>query len=648
MADQMALLRYTEKTNAIAWAEANGIPPRQQTAGGVRELMAVWDGKPVYYTTANANAAISTGASLIRQTAPYSVDGSAVRIGVWDGGSVRATHQEFGGRVTVQDGAAALSHSTHVGGTIAASGVVAAAKGMAPAVALDSYEWTDDTAELIAAAASGPGQPGAVYLSNHSYTYNIPDSGSYYLYGCYTAWVRDMDIAAHGAQYCLPFAAAGNDRSIATYAGGYDTVSLFGVAKNSLTVGAVDDAVSGGTRSLNDASMLSFSSWGPTDDGRIKPDIVANGSYLYSCDSENDTDYTFMSGTSMATPNACGSAALLVGYYNARTAGGALLASTLKGLIIYTADDLGTPGPDYAYGWGLMNTAEAAAVLRDFTGGNTNRIVESQLSSTGIMSRNFTRTSSGATPLRITLCWTDQPGLSDGTADNDTTPDLVNDLNLQVTGPSGTVYYPYKLDRSNPSSAATTNSANSVDNVEQVYIAAPIAGDYTVTVSCIQLYTYERVQRGPRVTENLASGGTQNYSLIVSGIASDTDGDSLPDDWEQLYFADTTAADPANDPDLDGLNNLDEYIAGTDPTNPDSLFGAATFTPPAGNSTQTVITWESVTNRIYNVRWSDSLTAPVFTNNTSIDLPYPANSYTDTVERTGSQHFYRLDVRMAP
>lgn len=648
LTQEMRLQRDADRTNALAWAETHGIPLREERDGHVRELMAVWNGQPIYYTTANANAAISTGASLIRQTTPYSVDGSGVTVGVWDSGSIRATHQEFGGRVSVQDGAAVQAHSTHVGGTIAAAGVVSSAKGMAPAVSVDSYNWTDDTAEFTAAAASGPGQPEAVYVSNHSYSYDIPDSNSYYLYGCYTSWIRDMDIATHGAQYCLPFAAAGNDRATATYANGYDTVNLFGVAKNTITVGAVYDAVSGGVRSLSEADMLSFSSWGPTDDGRIKPDIVANGFSLYSTTSSSDTSYGTLSGTSMASPNACGSAALLVDYYNNRTSGGAMLASTLKGLIIHTADDLGTPGPDYSYGWGLMNTLEAAAVLRDFTGGNTNRIVESQLSSTGIMSRSFNRTSSGGSPLRITLCWTDQPGLSDGTADNDRSPDLVNDLNLVVTGPHGTAYYPYKLDFSSPEAAATTNSANSVDNVEQIYIEQPAAGDYTVTVSCNQLFTYETTRRGPRVTETLTPGGTQNYSLIVSGIASDTDGDSLPDEWEQLYFGNSTGAEPTDDFDLDGLDNLNEYIAGTDPTDPDSRFGAISVTPPASNSTQTVIAWESVTNRIYNVSWSDSLTTPVFTNNTSIDLPYPAGSYTDSVERVSSQNFYRLDVRMAP
>lgn len=77
--------------------------------------------------TENVNAAISTAADLVRNTAPYNVNGGNWIAGVWDGGSARATHQEFGGRVTVMDGAASHYHSTHVAGTIGAAGVVAAA-----------------------------------------------------------------------------------------------------------------------------------------------------------------------------------------------------------------------------------------------------------------------------------------------------------------------------------------------------------------------------------------------------------------------------------------------------------------------------------------------------------------------------------------
>lgn len=96
---------------------------------------------------------------------------------MWDGGSVLSTHQEFNegasSRVNVRDGAASNYHATHVGCTIAAAGVVARAKGMAPAAIIESYQWTSDTSEMTAAAATGVGQfDSKVYLSNHSYGYS--------------------------------------------------------------------------------------------------------------------------------------------------------------------------------------------------------------------------------------------------------------------------------------------------------------------------------------------------------------------------------------------------------------------------------------------------------------------------------------------
>ena len=85
------------------------------------------------------NAAISTGANLLR-TATYELSGAGVTIGLWDGGSARATHQEFGDRVVVMDGSATFDHATHVGGTLLAAGVVAAAHGMAAAATINSYD----------------------------------------------------------------------------------------------------------------------------------------------------------------------------------------------------------------------------------------------------------------------------------------------------------------------------------------------------------------------------------------------------------------------------------------------------------------------------------------------------------------------------
>ena len=136
-------------------------------------------------------------------------------------------------------------------------------------------------------------------------------------------------------------------------------------SQNPSSLGSVSDAVpdpqqSGGPRTVAAARVSPFSSWGPTDDGRIKPDLAANGEDVFSSLSGSTDAYGSFSGTSMSGPNACGSASLLIELHGRLRPGQAMRASTLKGLLIQTADDIGVPGPDYQNGWGLLNVKKAA------------------------------------------------------------------------------------------------------------------------------------------------------------------------------------------------------------------------------------------------------------------------------------------------
>ncbi|MBN2684820.1 MAG: S8 family serine peptidase [Pontiellaceae bacterium] len=635
LAEQIRERRYSEKTNAVAWAQSRGIPVREVRDGRVRELMEVRDGKPIYYTTYNKNAAISTAADLVRDDAAFGVDGSGVIVGVWDGGAVLTNHVELVGRVTAVDDVNAENHATHVAGTIGASGVNANAKGMAPAVSIRSYEWNNDVVELTLAGADGPGQSDSIYLSNHSYGYEIADSSDYFLFGLYSDHVRDMDQALHAMEYCLPFIASGNERINSP--DGYDTVSMFGVAKNTITVGSVNDAVSSGIRSLSRATISSFSSFGPADDGRIKPDIVANGYAVYSSGSAGQTYYYSANGTSMASPNACGSVALLVEFYRNRTNGGAMRASTLKGLIIHTADDLGRPGPDYQYGWGLMNTLEAAALIRDVTEAHPERMIDAELIDSVTTSQSYTVSSSGMAPLRVTLCWNDEPGLSDGVSDNERNPDLVNDLDLKIIGPDGQTNYPYSLSYAAPTANAVTTGENSLDNVEQVLIDLPAPGDYTIVVDCDEALRYYSERR---FSASLKKGGTQRYSLLISGGTGDVDGDSLPDDWELAFFGGETNAVASADADGDGVDNLSEYIAGTDPTDSADRFSVSEGSP--ATDAGFALSWEPLPGRSYQVDWTTNLALPFVP--IADGLTYPVGTYTDSVHRAGTEHFYRIGV----
>jgi hypothetical protein len=541
------LAQQSRQKKAAAWqiAKSHGRAPKWQANDTIFELMAIEGDRVYVYKTCNVNSAISIGVNLIRDVEPYDVNGAGIVVGLWDGGAVRTTHQEFDGRVLVLDSTAASNHTTHVAGTIGAAGIIANAKGMAPRVLIDSYDWNDDLSEMTGRAMSYAGEPGTIQVSNHSYSTvcgwdNSTSQPAWYgtwgyresdYFGAYDSETAQWDGLCCNAPYYLPFKAAGNDRDNAAPAdgeqfeyykfpvwrqkaydsatdpyadgwdnGGFDTIIPVGTAKNIVTVGAVNDAVSGGVRSPSNGTMTSFSSWGPTDDGRIKPDVVTNGVNVYSSTASGNNSYASYTGTSMAAPAAAGAAILLTDYYE-RLFTSSLRASTIKALIIHGADDLGNAGPDYKFGWGLIN-AEAAADLigLHYSFSQAHVITEDVLTtSSGI--RTYTFEWDGTRAIRATLCWTDPAGRALTGLDN-SSPRLVNDLDLRIVGPDGsTTYYPFVLNRILPDQAATRGD-NVLDNVEQVLIETPTqAGTYTVCIS----------------HKGTLTNNQQYYSLVISG-----------------------------------------------------------------------------------------------------------------------------------
>ncbi len=570
----IARLREVEdirRTRAHEQADALGIPRRRVLPDGtIEEIVGLdEDGAFLIYTTHNVNAAISTGADAL-QIAPYSLDGTDVTVGVWDGGAVRNTHQEFqtssGSRVTIMDGSDLSDHGTHVGGTIGAAGISPSRRGMATNVWIDSYDWNNDTSDMASRGATGPGQETQIHISNHSYGFvtGWRRNGSVWewtgqgtdqnavarQFGQYTAQAENWDGIAYNAPYYLIFKSAGNDNNNNPSVGsqvvidgdtvtydpaihppgdglyrnptgnvedGYANISHAGNAKNVMTVGAANAAVSAGERDPAQSTLANFSSRGPSDDGRIKPDIVANGVGLSSTGASSDTHYYGSSGTSMSSPNAAGSAALLVQLYGDLFPGSAMRASTLKGLLIHTATDLGAfglgnPGPDYHYGWGLINVQKAADLILDHhTDPSKQRIREHALS-TSVPSRSYTFTWDGLSPIRATLSWTDPPGQATTALEN-RTPRLVNDLDLKLIAPDGTEYLPFVMpfvgDWSVEAMAEpATTGTNHVDNVEQVLIEDPLQeGTWEVKIT----------------HKGSLTNGEQVYSLLLSGMAGDPD-----------------------------------------------------------------------------------------------------------------------------
>ena len=510
---EMRLIEESQRNAVVARANELGIPLRKDGPGHkVSILYDILGEVPLYRTTMNANAAISTGANLLAP-APYSLNGTGVKVGIWDGGSVRSTHQELNGRVTKKNSSTANDdHATHVAGTIGATGVQPAAKGMAPLATIDSYDWDADYAEMTAAGTVSSSDTVGIPLSNHSYGYGFglnpaPEDYNPYL-GTYETEAAAVDAVAVSLPYYMPFWAAGNEQTDYPTFGGYETITFAGLAKNIMTIGAADDAVTSGLRDPAKALIADFSSLGPCDDGRIKPDVVANGIDLYSSVATSNSAYDgTYSGTSMATPNALGSAALLEQLYAREFSGQRLRASTLKALLIHTATDVGNPGPDYTYGWGLLNVKAASDVILAHKASlAAPKLIEGTITAAA-STKTHTFIWDGVSPIRATVCWTDPAGTVQTTGDS-RIANLKNNVDSKITAPNGTTTYspyvmPFVGTWTQPSMALNaTTGKNNVDNVEQVYLAAPSqAGTYTITVSL----------------DGALTGSSQVYSLIITG-----------------------------------------------------------------------------------------------------------------------------------
>ncbi len=522
---RMSEMQEARYEAAVAKAERLGVPLRIERPNQKIAILYDFRGDtPLYRSTMNANAAISTGANLLRdQGAPYSLDGTGIKVGVWDEARVRNTHREFTTtRVVLKDIATTFSsHATHVAGTIGGNGTVAAAKGMAPKVAIDSYDWNDDYAEMTAAGAATATDLTRLTLSNHSYGVGFDTPAEYVPYmGAYELEARTTDALAVSLPYYQIFWAAGNEQDYLTTKGGYQSITFNGLAKNVITVAAGNDAVSGGLRNAASGTLTTFSSEGPCDDGRIKPDLTANGSGVYSCvafvppadASSSTTSYDSYDGTSMATPNAVGSSTLIQQLYTREFPGQRLRASTLKALLIDTADDVGRAGPDYQYGWGYINVKAAADLILAHKASQASpKLIEGTLTSSA-KTKTHIFTWDGVSPIRATLCWTDPAGTaldpSVASQVDVRTANLVNDLDLKITAPDGaTVKLPYVMPFVGTWTDASmqlpaTTGVNRVDNVEQVYISAPTqSGIYTMTVTLPGTLT----------------GSSQIYSLVVTG-----------------------------------------------------------------------------------------------------------------------------------
>lgn len=475
------------------------------------------------------------------------------KLGLWDGGLINASHVELLGRITQRDKPSTIdNHASHVTGTLIASGINPVAKGMAHSIkGVIAYDFSNHISEM---SNEGPN----LLVSNHSYGsisgwrfnsgqnrwefWGAAGSTEDWKFGNYSSETQMWDSIAYLSQNYLMVKSAGNNRNEsgpaigANYwrydesnqmvdAGGrpsdisnqtgYDLLPTYSNAKNALIVGNIFP-ISGGYTSAADVVLSNSSSYGPTDDGRIKPDVVANGSGLTSSGAGSNTTYSTLSGTSMSSPTIAGSAILLQELFLIKNNNKAAWSSTIKGLILHTTDKATTtPGPDYRNGFGLANMARAASVLNNT---QNNLVVEKNLKNDSSFS--VTVVASGKGPLSATIVWTDPAGqvTPNGTL-NSRDKKLVNDLDIRIKQGTKT-FFPWKLNGSSPSDPATRGD-NDVDNVEKIEIDSVLLGE---------TYTIEVKHKG----KLLRGDSTQNFSLVVSGIGGNA--------YSAATFSDQTGA----------------------------------------------------------------------------------------------------------
>ena len=497
----------------------NYIPPNWVSAKGT----------PLYYSTNKRSSrkaikanTLSAGGSL-----GLNLNGDGIHMGIWDAGHIFAAHDEFTGGadffgyqvpIEIADSTAAdvrHSHPTAVASIVIAKGILENedydVAGIAPQLAkVYSYDWDNDVFEIFEQLQTNNNTD--FILSNHSYGIPLLDDNNALILeieevGGYNLWSSYIDQITYAYPNYLHVVAGGNDGYESypnQFVEGLDQLTGSTTAKNALTVGSF-------TMDNNNENITAtgFSSAGPTNDFRIKPEICAAGQNLgaaaWDKNSPLTTDhYVATSGTSFAAPGTAAAVALLQQLHK-QTHNRFMRGATAKALLCHTADDITTwntknensqlvtvdiTGPDVKTGYGAINLEKAAAIIQK-EANEKNTIVEFELNENDTKTLYFTAFEQGT--LTATLSWFDPHAVENASAT------LVNDLDLRIIQES-TTYFPWKLPTEAQQAVAILGD-NSADNLEQIKISENLGGAYEIEISHKGTLRY----------------GSQEVSLILSG-----------------------------------------------------------------------------------------------------------------------------------
>ena len=594
-------------------------------------------------------------------------DGRGVTVAVadsgLDSGDADTMHEDLRGRVDaffayggLEDAADEHSHGTHCAGIVAGSGAIGTTDeegylwglGVAPGSHLVAQRLFDAGGDYYAPPSFEVMTRDAVrsgaYVGSNSW--GDDTQGRYDLSAAeFDALVRDADARTPGEQpYVLEFS-AGNSGP------GRQTIGSPAVAKNVIATGACqNDRFDLALYAEGAETMADFSSRGPAEDGRIKPDITAPGTWIASLKSQMasdanawlgiDENYLFQGGTSQAGPHVSGACAVFVQWYRETQGGLTPSPALVKAALINSAvdmtsaevpvdaddDDAGTmlvvggtpPVPNHDEGWGRCDVANLIAGERRFAFTDQGAGLK-----TGAVSEK--RIIVGADDaLKVTLTYTDVPGLPAAI------PALVNDLDLEVVSPDGRVF------RGNAfldgESSSGTAEGDRINNVEGVLVSNPAAGEWILRVRA------HRVVQDVHGRTNAAP--EQDFALVASGQIP-FPGEGVVSWDQETYPAPATARLRLVDTDLRNETSATVTVASGSQPAPLTLTlqrsgAGGTFTgtvvlatsPRAGSLA--VANGDTVT-----VSYNDASPAGVRTRTATIDLDPPVIDSVRAVQRFG-------------